>query len=97
MDYWLQLADQFAKDHQALVSLASTLFVILYTVITAWMLRVTVRQAKEAVRPVLTLDAVSLEQRRTDGQRLRIANGGLMFKNTGSGAAHNIHIRVWTH
>jgi len=96
MRHWLELANRFSADYAAVISLGTLVFVVLYTAITAWILRTALRQTEGAVCPVLTADPLSLRLAGDGQERLSPVSRSIFLRNTGSGPALNICIIIYT-
>ena len=81
------------RENQPFVNLGLLVGAIFYTIITGFILRVSARQLRTMVQPVLTLKGSPLEAMSSDGQLFPYTNE-LKFQNSGNGAALNVVIQV---
>jgi hypothetical protein len=83
------------RDNQPLINFGLLLGAAIYTIITGFILRVSVKQARTAVQPALTLKRCPLFE--LDPRDPYRHFGGLEFLNSGNGAALNLVTKVAIH
>jgi hypothetical protein len=84
------------RENQPFINFGLLVGAVLYTIITAFILRVSARQLRASVQPALTLKWFSVGVER-DRRQPYLNPGPLTFHNSGSGAALNLISRIAVH
>lgn len=84
------------RENQPFISFGLLVGAIVYTVITAFILRMSTRQLRASVQPALTFKRSSVGTDR-DARQPYILRGALEFQNSGVGAALNVTAKVAIH
>lgn len=89
-------AMDWTRENQPFINFGLLVGAITYTVITAFILRVSARQLRASVQPALTFKR-SLVGTERDARQPYLQRGVLEFQNSGVGAALNLTASIAVH
>jgi len=84
------------REYEPFINFGLLVGAILYTIITAFILRVSARQLRITVQPALTLKGPPFEDMSTDDQ-LSVYGNEVRLTNSGNGAAVNVACKIAVH